>query len=217
MRFPTNAFPGDTYKYLTVLSEVAPSFGVNNRPRRRVLCRCKCGVEKEFFVGNMLRGLTTSCGCRRKEVSTNLNASHRMSRTRTYKIWVGILVRTQGKSKHHQGYFSDGITLCKRWFKFENFLKDMGEAPENLTIERVDNEKGYSLKNCVWADRKVQARNRRNTVFVNYQGKRHKLMDLMDELGGNPKVFYSSRSKGFSDDEALRRCITNAISKFPIQ
>ena len=68
------------------------------------------------------------------------------------------------KNKSYKYYGERGIRICERWNKFENFLEDMGEAPKELTLERKDNDKGYSKDNCMWANWYKQNINRRTSV-----------------------------------------------------
>lgn len=67
-------------------------------------------------------------------------------------------------------YGGRGIKVCDRWLKFENFLKDMGERPDGLTIERIDNNGNYEPGNCQWSDRKVQANNTRRNHLITFMG-----------------------------------------------
>lgn len=132
------------------------------------LCLCKCGNIKIVQGSSLKSGDTKSCGCIIKEASTSFG----MRGTSTHNSWAGILQRCNNpKDKSYQGYGGRGITVCERWHKFKNFYEDMGKCPENLSIERVDNNKGYYPANCKWATRNEQQRNKRidkkNTTGVN--------------------------------------------------
>lgn len=64
---------------------------------------------------------------------------------------------------HYKDYGKRGIAVSMRWWKFENFLEDMGRCPPNLTLDRKNNDGHYYKRNCRWASRKIQANNRRNS------------------------------------------------------
>lgn len=83
-----------------------------------------------------------------------------MKQTPTYNSWRGMKQRCLNPNhEHYSRYGGRGITVCKAWLKFENFLEDMGERPLGKTLERKDNDKGYSKANCCWATRRVQRLN----------------------------------------------------------
>lgn len=83
----------------------------------------------------------------------------------------------------YANYGGRGIKIASRWLDFENFLADMGKRPEGMTLERIDNAKGYSLKNCRWASKKEQQRNRRTNRMLTHDGVTMCLMDWAKKLG----------------------------------
>lgn len=103
-----------------------------------------------------------------------------------------------------EGYGARGINVCERWAKFENFLLDMGRKPRpDLTLERLDNNGSYDPTNCVWASKKEQARNKRNTVEVTYQGKKMRLVELVGALGLSRATVYGRLKIGWPLDVAI--------------
>ena len=92
-----------------------------------------------------------------------------------------------------------GITICESWGKFANFLSDMGERPEGMTLDRVNNAGNYEPSNCRWATKGEQRRNRRDVRFYTYNGKTMCLTDWIREVTGNPKFVLK-----FSLEQALK-------------
>lgn len=98
--------------------------------------------------------------------------SKRNSTTGTYRTWADMVKRcTNPNSTAWKYYGGRGIKVCERWLKFENFIEDMGERAAHLTLDRIDNDKGYFKENCRWATRREQSRNRRPFSIPKRRGK----------------------------------------------
>lgn len=85
----------------------------------------------------------------------------------TNKVWAGMKNRCDNpNNSRYADYGGRGISYCDDWRYFKNFLRDMGEAPEGLSLDRIDNDKGYNKQNCRWATREEQQRNTRRSVLT---------------------------------------------------
>lgn len=103
-----------------------------------------------------------------------------------------------------KNYGARGITVCERWRDFSAFLADMGEKPKGLSLERRDNDGGYSPTNCEWATTAVQNRNRRTIIMVEIEGRQQCVTDWCQELGiDRMTVFGRIRVQGMTPLEAL--------------
>ena len=140
-------------------------------------CLCDCGGSK-IVSGQNLRHTdpkrsVRSCGCLQREYLNSPRSNglyvggkkHPMLST-----YHGMLTRcTNPKSKSYSAYGGRGITVCPRWSGpegFTNFRADMGERPEGCTLDRINNDAGYSPENCQWATREHQTRNRRKYTLI---------------------------------------------------
>ena len=158
------------------------------RTALRWRCRCSCGTEA-LVQGNHLRnGHSQSCGCFSVDMAIATHTTHgsakKGARTKTYKAWTAMRYRcTDPEHPSWENYGGRGITVCERWLDFANFLADMGEKPGRKSLERVDNDGGYSPSNCIWADQSAQMRNTRATRYVTICGIRRAMRSVCEEYG----------------------------------
>lgn len=185
---------GSRFNRLTVMDRTT------RRGRKAWRCKCDCGGEVVACYADLKSGHTSSCGCIKREKDKELgdrHATHRLTKTRVYKIWKGIAARCLNrKSPGYRNYGGRGIGVCKSWRRFENFLADMGEPPTvKHSIDRIDNDKGYSKENCRWATAIEQARNKRNTCWVFHRGQKMALRQYAEEVGVSYNRAYSLYKK----------------------
>jgi hypothetical protein len=168
------------------------------------LFRCECGTEKEIRITSVNFQETKSCGCLHKEITKLRATTHGKSKTRTHETWRHIKDRCLNKNVDCYKYYAGrGITMCEEWKKFENFYADMGERPEGMTLDRIDNEKGYYKENCRWATKKEQQNNTRRTKLFTYQGKTQSMKMWAEELGFPYEKFRARLKRGKTFEEAL--------------
>ena len=140
------------------------------------LCKCKCGTVKEVLNYNLTHGISRSCGCLDHELARErmkkLNLKHGQTKTRLYETWKNMLRRVKGKQRK-KNYYDRGITICKDWLDFVNFYEWAQKSgyKENLTIDRIDNNKGYYPENCRWATNIEQANNKTSNRLITYHGR----------------------------------------------
>lgn len=123
---------------------------------------------------------------------------------RTYKVWQSMLQRCQNARNHaFANYGGRGIEVCNAWQSFERFFADMGDAPDNKSLDRIDNNKDYFPDNCRWATPTEQAQNRRTTVYVDLNGQRVSLAKACREKGISYSTALTRIRKGYPIDLVL--------------
>ncbi len=154
--------PGQRYGRWTVIEEAK-----RRETHRYVLAKCDCGTKREVKCYSLTTGRSRSCGC----LPHRGNATHGDSNSRLYRIWCHMLGRCRNRldqDYHHYG--ARGIAVCKEWHSYTNFRDwALGHGYQSdLTIDRRDNDRGYSPANCRWVTQSEQCLNRRS--FGNTSG-----------------------------------------------
>jgi len=165
-------------------------------------CICACGTTFNATASNIISGNTKSCGCRKRRVSSDALRTHGLYGTRAHCIWQNMMRRCYDtKNLAFPNYGGRGITVCDRWHDLRNFYLDMGERPKGRSLDRVNNDLGYSPDNCRWATLTQQARNKRSNTLVERDGIKKTIAEWA-EITGIPSSRISARRKlGWSDDE----------------
>lgn len=185
---------GETFGRLTVLHAACRTpYG-----HYRYVCQCDCGNIITVDGANLTSGATKSCGCFRKEVTRELKLSHGMVGTRIYRCWRNMFQRCYSpKNKEYKNYGGRGIFVCEDWHDFKKFYAwaIANGYRDDLTIDRIDVNKGYCPENCRWADWYTQARNRTNNVFITIDGKTMIQEDWARELNISSATLRKRRKK----------------------
>lgn len=182
------------------------------------LCQCECGNQKEVNGSKLRGGKTKSCGCLKKDMSFDekygfVRKTHGMSNTRIYRIYNKMKLRCYSKTNSaYKDYGGRGITVCQEWLddfmNFYNWSMENGYS-DDLSIDRINNDKGYSPENCRWATKKKQANNTRSTVFLTYKGETKPASEWSKITGIRQDTLTMRKRNGWSDD----RCIETPVKK----
>lgn len=167
-------------------------------------CQCECGAVTVAWAQSLRTGHTRSCGCLISETTKLRSLRHGMSKSPIHNLWNAMLQRCQNPNvRAYVDYGARGITVCERWQSFENFLEDMGTPAKGMSLERRNNNLGYSKENCVWATKTTQANNRRSSKVIEFNGKSQTQIQWERELGLRVGQIYDRLSKGWSVERAL--------------
>ncbi len=157
------------------------------KPDGAFIVECDCGHRRKVAKSYLRARAHSTCGheCPLGHQAVVHGQARHGATTRSYETWGAMLDRCYNKNHvHYDRYGGRGITVCKRWLKFENFFEDMGSRPTGLTLDRWPNMDGnYEKSNCRWANKKEQSDNRSSTRFVTLRGEKMCMSDAASELG----------------------------------
>lgn len=203
---------GQRYGRLTAVKDT----GLKKNTNAVWIFLCDCGNQIERPSGSVRSGKTSSCGCLRSEqkskhmkanagVYNSERATHGMTGTPTFVSWDAMRQRCLNPNhKSFEDYGGRGILVCERWLdSFENFLEDMGERPQDTTLDRKDTNGNYEPGNCRWATSKTQSNNKRSSRYITFMGLTKTLKEWADAAGISNKTLAYRLANGWEMKEAL--------------
>lgn len=204
---------GDSINFLTMVSD---KFLANNGKSYKAKFRCKCGNIKEIAIYDVISGHTKSCGCIQRNYAKMRSYTHGDTYTRLYGIWSDMKSRCHNSNQtDYARYGGRGISVCRDWNCYENFRDwaiNNGYS-DNLTIDRIDVNKGYSPDNCRWATAKQQSRNKRNNIRITYKGETKVLVEWCEQLNLPYGTIEMRIHRGWNGVDALTKPIKNKGGK----
>ncbi len=183
-------------------------------------CKCECGNLKEICITDLKTGNTKSCGCLKSD--NHIAKIDNLSGTRIHKIYHNMKNRCLNvNNPRYKDYGARGIEICPEWLEryngFLNFYKWAVSAGYNdtLTLDRIDNDKGYNPENCRFVSPKVQNRNTRRTKNIKIGDREMCVQDWCSFYNIKaPAIFTYAKRNGVSIQEALIRRIILKNEKF---
>lgn len=208
---------GQKFGRLTVLRQAPDKIKPSGAHSKMWECKCDCGNIKIISRSSLVSGDTVSCGCYHKEHAHDYGKKHGLTNTKLYTKWSGIVQRcTNPNAIHYDMYGGRGITICDEWrndfYSFYSWSIENGYK-DGLTIDRIDNNKGYYPENCRWTDLKTQANNTRRNHYITYNNETKTLTQWARLLNvnvetlryrvnhGNMKDFLELTQRGYEPNE----------------
>lgn len=167
LRNRRNIIIGERYGSLVVIKDTGDRTTYGGK---LFYCRCDCGTEIIKSTRYLLRkeSITKSCGCCRGKAQIKYGQS-KTKESRLYRIWIAMKWRCNEKNNGQKTYRESNITCCEEWANdfvvFRDWSLNNGYG-DKLSIDRIDNSKGYSPENCRWADNYTQANNKSNNTII---------------------------------------------------
>ena len=187
------AAPGMKFGKWLVLAEAE-----RKSTQRHWLCQCDCGKQRSVNEYTLTSGRSTQCmAC--------ASGAHGKVKSAEWESWQAMKSRCDNPAHHaYARYGGRGISYDSSWSDFLTFLADMGPRPIGTSLDRIDNEKGYSKENCRWATPKEQSRNLSTNRLVEYQGEMYSVSALAEKLGIKTSTMFRRVNKGLPLDAPVK-------------
>jgi hypothetical protein len=179
--------------------------GYNKHGKQLWEVRCDCGTVKAIPRGYLVTGDTNSCGCLKADILRERASTHGKTNSSTYRVWGAMKTRcTNPNADSYRLYGGRGIRVCERWLSsFEDFLADMGEKPEGMSLERKNSDGNYEPDNCRWATSQEQANNTSRNRLMTHEGKTQTLVQWARELSIGESAIRNRLKRGWPLEKAL--------------
>lgn len=175
-------------------------------------CKCECGRIIYCRTTRLVKHRQLSCGCAIFPSKAIPHGTH-SRKNRLYRIWRGMRGRCENPNeKDFYRYGGRGISVCKEWANSFDVFRDWSMRNgycDMLTIDRIDNNKGYTPSNCRWTTMQAQAENRRNTIKLYYNGRDYTVKELADILHTKKSAVYDRLYSGWSVERIFKTPVTD--------
>ena len=163
------------------------------------LCQCDCGNTVEVLGSSLRSGNTRSCGCQ-------IGIIHGHSKERSHRIWQRMMKRCYDpNATRFKDWGGRGISVCERWHTYENFLSDMGQCPDGMSINRKNNDGNYEPGNCDWATSIEQNNNRRDNRILEVGGVEHTVAEWSRISNIGPSTIMKRLNLGWTPKDAVTK------------
>lgn len=168
-------------------------------------CQCDCGMVRNVQERHLLASKTQSCGCLARELAADKKRTHGLSYHHMKPMYYAMIARCHNpNSAEYSNYGERGIAVCDRWRDgFVNFLADMGERPDGMTLDRIDNDGPYSPENCRWATVSEQCNNTRANHLLTLGDKTQTITQWARDLDLHPNTIRSRLRYGWPVERVL--------------
>lgn len=169
-------------------------------------CQCECGNYITTTRRKLRSKNTRSCGCLAKEKNVCQQTHGLAKQIPEYHIWCAMNRRcTNPNAPDYDRYGGRGITVCKQWKSFAQFLADMGRRPSKKhSLDRIDNDQDYNPENCRWALSTTQQNNKQNNKLITHNGQTHTLAEWSKITGIKPSTLSWRIRNNWPTERALK-------------